>query len=125
MNYEEQKAWLATLKVGDKVCMPSRSGWGGRTYTIYKIERVTATQFVSFKRNGLGVPCDEVRFRKKDGHIVGSDSYARIEPLTQDVLKANERASLESWLSGVNPKSLSAACLRAMKQAHDHNGGAA
>ena len=122
MNHEERKAWLATLKVGDKVCMASR-GWGARSFTIYTIERVTATQLISSKKNGLGDPY-EVRFRKKDGQIVGSGIYDKIEPLTQDVLEAIERARLEGWLSGINPKSLSADCLRAMKQAHDQKGGA-
>jgi maleate cis-trans isomerase len=67
----------------------------------------------------------EVRFRKKDGQIVGSDSYTSIEPVTDKVLEANERAGLEVWISRIKPNSLSMECLRAMKQAHDQNGGAA
>jgi hypothetical protein len=124
MNYAERSAWLATLKVGDKVCVADGRGCGARTYTIYTIERVIATQLISSKHNGLSVPY-EVRFRKKDGQIVGSDSHASIEPLTDKVLEANERARLEGWLSGIKPKGLSMECLRAMKQAHDQNGGAA
>jgi hypothetical protein len=124
MNYEERSAWLATLKVGDKVCMADGRGWGARTYTIYTIERVTATQLISSKCNVLGAPY-EIRFRRKNGYIVGSDSYAYIEPLTDDVLEANERARLEAWISRIKPNSLSMECLRAMKQAHDQNGGAA
>lgn len=120
MKYEDHKAWLATLKVGDKVCV---SGVGWRSaYTIYKIERETATQFVTSKKNGLGVPY-EVRIRKSDGRIIGSDSYYSIQPLTEKVLEVNERANLEAWASGINPKSLSMECLRAMKQAHDQNRG--
>jgi hypothetical protein len=123
MNYAERSAWLATLKVGDKVCMASGMGWSSRAYTIYTIERVTATQLISSTGNALGNPC-EIRFRKKNGYIVGSDSYAYIEPLTDDVLEANERARLEAWISRIKPKSLNMECLRAMKHAHDQNGGA-
>ena len=119
MTYEEHKAWLATLKVGDTVCVNTGNGWRGNGYTFYAIERTTATQLISTRRSM------EVRFRKSDGREVGSDNYSKIEPVTDKVREVNLRNSLESWASNLKPKNLSTDCLSAMKQAHDRFGGAA
>lgn len=121
MTKEEQSIWLASLKVGDQVAV--RYGrWGAGSYTIFRIERVTSTQLVSTRQSFRPV---EVRFRKSDGRVIGDDGYNRIEPVTKEVREANEREKLTTWLTLLKANSLSLPCLRAMREAHDKNGGAA
>lgn len=121
MKTEERTAWLASLKVGDKVAV--RYGrWGSGAYTIFRIERVTSTQLVSTRQSFRPV---EVRFRKSDGRVIGDDGYNRIEPVTSEILEVNERDKLTTWLTLLKANSLSLPCLRAMREAHDKNGGAA
>ena len=121
MNHEQHKVWLASLKVGDQVAV--RYGrWGSGAYTIFCIERVTSTQLVSTRQSFRPV---EVRFRKSDGRVIGEDGYNRIEPVTSEVLEVNERDKLTTWLTLLKANTLSLQCLRAMREAHDKNGGAA
>ena len=98
---EEYKAWLATLKAGDLVCV-SGSYWGGRnSYDFYTIERITATQLISSRKNAVDASY-EVRFRKRDGSLLGSTRHSNIEPVTDAIRAKVKRQKLESWASNLN-----------------------
>lgn len=107
---KEYADWLAALKVGDRVCFSDYGGWdGGQKYRILAIERMTATQAVC---------SNNLRFRLKDGNVIGV-SYRRVEPITNDVLKANDEAQLRQWFKTLASQRTipSTPVLRAMKEA--------
>jgi len=118
MNYEERKEWLASLKEGDTVCV-YRRGWGTCSYyELFTIKRTTATQLVALKRLGSGF-ISEVKFRKENGRIIGSDDYDKIEPVTDEVRLTNRRSNLITWASNIKPKNITTECLEALKAAYD------
>lgn len=91
-QYEQEKsayaAWLAGLKVGDKVAC--RCTTIGIPYFILVIDRFTDTQGV-LTANGR-----ETRFRRADGQVVGQ-SFRSIEPVTPEIIEANRVAELATW----------------------------
>jgi len=96
MTHEETKAWLAGLKAGDEVCIPSRSGWA-RTPTTYRpitIERVTATQIIA---------AGDRRFRRDNGHERGRDYCASdiLHPYGAAEKTANEMAARRQSALGI------------------------
>lgn len=103
--------WLAALKVGDRVCYRQNSGWSSASYEILVIERLTATQAACSRG---------VRFRLKDGHVVGVD-YRSVEPITDEVLNTNRAAKLKQWFSTLKSQrpDPSIPVLQAMKDAFD------
>ncbi len=62
-EYQEQQAWLASIKPGDRVL--TTRGYG-RLYDSAKVAKVTDTQFI------LDGGC---RYRRKDGRAVGGDGW--------------------------------------------------
>jgi hypothetical protein len=115
-KHQERKEWLQSLKDGDSVCL-YRSGWGTPHYDLLLVKRTTPTQIVCTQilQRGFAV---EVKYRKEDGMQVGSDSYAKIEPITDQVRTTNRRYFLENWFAGLSRKELSTECLEAMYEAY-------
>lgn len=73
-EYEKRIAWLAALKVGDKVyATVSNSSWGTNG-AICKIDKVTPTQFV------IG----SYRYNRIDGRERGG--YGDIQPVTPELI---------------------------------------
>lgn len=107
---KEYTDWLAALKVGDRVCFADRNGWSGeQKYRILAIERMTATQAVC---------SNNVRFRLKDGNVIGVN-YRKVEPVTDGVVKVNDEAKLIQWFKTLTSQRTtpSIPVLRAMKEA--------
>lgn len=108
MNHEEHKAWLASLKVGDEVCVITRY------YThIKKIERTTANYFV------VGLE----RFRRDNGRVTGTHYYS-LQPVTEQVREAVELVNLHAWVRSLEVSHrlvVPLKVLRAMKAAYDEH----
>jgi hypothetical protein len=75
--YEQRKAWLRNLKLGDNVALPRSTTGADRAHDLVPIERVTATQFIVRKADGT-----EVHIRRKDGDVVGNRVLFVREPDT-------------------------------------------
>ena len=76
MTREELKVWLETLKPGDEVAFDDGGRWYRDRWVILTVERTTKTQIVM--RGGD-------KFRKSDGCEVGSDSWNKIQPVTDNI----------------------------------------
>jgi len=77
---------LNDVKPGDKIAVPHHSFGSMMHYKIFTVDRVTKTQVI----------CQDKRFRKRNGYLIGSDNGARwnsgrsyAEPLTDDIIKSN------------------------------------
>ena len=73
INKMEEKEWLESLKVGDKVCVEGRLS-GVR---IVEIERITKIYFI----------INDEKFRRVDGYKLGCDSwnFIQVKPITDEV----------------------------------------
>ncbi len=114
------KAWVLTLKEGDRVAVPRRgSGWLA-PYDILTIQSVSAALIVAeggrtFRRTG------------SPGREVGQPSGPRLAAITQAIEDAVDEHHLRDWLRELchRPARVVLAQLRAMKAAFDAAGGAA
>lgn len=101
MTREEEKKWLAQLKVGDEVATGIRG-----TYFIYKVTKVTA-HYICTKHS---------RFRKDSGRLVGSSGFnvQYIRPVTDETRRDVEQRRLASQLNHVNWKVIPVPTLQAI-----------
>ena len=100
-EHRDRLAWLAGLKVGDKVCLITSRGPG----TIEWVTRVTPTQFV------VG---DVTRIWRKNGDKVGKEmwSFTTIYPLTEERLAAMAEHAVRRRFAGLPMRDLPVAAMR-------------
>lgn len=107
----KNKEWLESLKPTDEVLVSRYGRFGMSREYITRIARFTPTMIIT---------TDDYKFRKKDGHIVGSEMSGGIHPVTQekcDYIRAqSEKRELDMWFSGLRP---TVEQLKAMKKAYD------
>jgi hypothetical protein len=108
--------WLRSLRPGHKVAVRQSRG---TTYDIYEVDRITPTQIV-VKFNGRL----DYRYNKKNGDRIGGgrggfNFPGGIEPVTNEIIEANEERALRHWFDtvGENNKGLDLTTLRALKAA--------
>jgi hypothetical protein len=77
MTAKDRAAWLATLKIGDRVAV--NVGSFTPVWHFLRIERFTKLHVVLTGGD---------KYRRADGGIVGSNRYSRIEPVTRELLDA-------------------------------------
>jgi hypothetical protein len=113
---DDYEAWLTSLQPGDEVAV-RRDGWDGTNFTILRIERLTATQFVI--ADGM------YRFRRDTGRIVGQ-GYHKIHQVTREMRDNIEAARLVAEFQTMFRPSarecvnrIPLAVLRAMAKAYD------
>lgn len=121
MTRDEIKAWAQALQPGDAVAIDD-GNYGGTSFSIARVIRLTATQVITTARYTQG----ERRFRKEDARELGSSGTwsraAKLEPVTDSVRDAIETAALKDWVRGLHQHhtvKLSLRVMRAMKAAHD------
>lgn len=106
-----ENEWLEKLKTTDEVLVSRYGRFGMSREYITKIARFTPTTIVT---------TDGYKFRKKDGHIVGSDMRGGIHPVTQEkrdyINNQIKKRELEMWFSGLRPN---VEQLEAMKAAYE------
>lgn len=116
----DSKTWAESLRAGDEVAISDAYGQG---FTIAKVTRTTATQVVVPGYNGT-----MRRFRRDEwAREIGVGSayhYSRLQPLTDEVRAAIERAELVQWLiwlttTSAGSRAMTLPVLRAMRAAHD------
>lgn len=95
-NHDEHKAWLKTLKVGDKVAISVARGFSGHTYRFMTIERMTATQFVCKDEHN-----NDTRVKREYGNLIGH-SFVKIEPITDAVHAKREANKLADWFKSIS-----------------------
>lgn len=108
---QRRKEWLAALKPGDEVAI-RYSSTGSMRYEFQRVERRTATQFVTSNSR---------RYRTDDGRRVG-DHYGPklVEPtaeLKQEIADEQEQRKLVARLEGVRWRNLDLAQLRVVAAA--------
>ena len=107
MNYlsKEYGPWLASVKVGDMVCITGHSSIeGAYVCQVFKVTRLTKTQIICETRQG-----EEDRFNRERGYQVGQTYGAHIEPLTEELKtgmrrrrKINEARDYVEYLNVAN-----------------------
>ena len=95
MTREELKAWLETLKPGDKVAFPRSRGFYAPSWEILTVERTTQTQIMMQSTE---------RFRKSDGQEVGSSSWSNIQPVTDGIRAKIHRQNIIARFKGIPMK---------------------
>lgn len=120
MTYNEERdaehaarvAWLAGLKVGDKVATDISDRYNAPS--LATIVRVTPTQFILDRSYAN-------KYRRKDGGQVGGGYGKTLQPITQMVLDRIEESDLRSWLTHltIGHKYPKLAVMRAMKRGFD------
>lgn len=112
-DQEKRTMWLKSLQAGQWVARMTRH----HGYALYKIERLTAKQFVMKDEHG-----SEARASRESGYFVG-DRGDRILQITQQVQESREQDRLQLWLSDIAWHNATVkptlAQLRAMKRAFD------
>ncbi|SER36621.1 MULTISPECIES: hypothetical protein [Pseudomonas] len=101
----QYQAWIHGLSYGDKVAYGN-----GRTWTLYTVERLTATQIVTL---------EGARFRLKDGGQVGVNQYWHIQPVTDEVQAQMQERANRTRFACLKPERLSAQQIAAALKAID------
>jgi len=89
--------WLSRLNVGDEVAV---AGDHGRSWSIFKVGRMTATQIICPTPRGA-----ERKFRRLNGREIGSTStwgFACIGPVTAEVRDSITRRNLLAYIEASN-----------------------
>jgi hypothetical protein len=102
--------WKRDLKVGDEVAVNRRNRYGV-PFEIWTVKKFTPTQIVL--QNGAA----EQRVNRDTGRILGKNSYRDIEPLTQKMRDANERARLVTDIDMLKTTALQKVPLDNLRQA--------
>lgn len=108
---------FAELGAGDIVIVDS-SRYGGENLSVARIYRTTATQIIlRTVREGMD-PLDS-RYRKDNGHRIGTDSYSRERLMipTPELMGRVEKQRLVARLSSIRWKDLHLDTLRAVSSA--------
>lgn len=104
---------LSILHAGSRVIWDT-SRYGGESLSIATVDRVTATMVIIKPR-----PEYEVRFHKKDGRQVGTDSYSRacLRLVTPELIAKIEKAKLVAKFETIKWKDMHLDQLRAVSKA--------
>ena len=98
---EARKKWLASLKVGDEVCILSRLWSTGGNYR-HVVDNITKTEVRVRPQNALSVdPVCIRRFNKANGEEKGKGHQSmslatKIEPITQKIIDEQRKIRKEN-----------------------------
>lgn len=109
-----KKEWLQGLTVGDTVVV------NGSSYALAKVDRVTKTQIVIKRKNGIGHEYD-VKYSKDGGYLIGSGKWhvEYIEIPTPELLEKIADIRDRNRLNKIASGKLSIQEVRAMLAAYN------
>lgn len=118
MTETERKAWMSTIRAGDKVAIRSRRAPMPDGFMSATVQKILSTRLDLLRSDGVEVSC-----RRTDGGLLGD--YTRrphIEPFTGDIARRIRTAELRVWLAQLGRRldaESDLAMLEALKSAHD------